>query len=196
MSDLLEAFIKIRPVAEGPCYADECITNGQIVNYNELEIARRKAKELAKGLHLVSSEARRGYDDDEYSVAVPSWTGIALLIERVRQHYASTLINGLTEAETNATASVAGLTQSAPVAEDISWKNSNGMISDADLPDWCLTKKGKKAEKTCAPLSDTQLEKIWEDTFSTNNPFCPCNLKTFLKVTRAVEQAHKIGAKP
>ena len=42
---------------------------------------------------------------------------------------------------------------------------------------------------TCSPLSDTQLEKIWKDTFSTNNPFCPCNLKTFLKVARAVEQS-------
>jgi hypothetical protein len=36
-------------------------------------------------------------------------------------------------------------------------------------------------------LSDAQIERGWRDTFSTNNPFCPCNLKTFTKAARWAE---------
>lgn len=30
-------------------------------------------------------------------------------------------------------------------------------------------------------LSDRRVHKGWEDTFSTSNPFCPCDLKSFTK---------------
>jgi hypothetical protein len=36
-------------------------------------------------------------------------------------------------------------------------------------------------------LTDAQIEQGWRDTFSTNNPFCPCNLKTFTKAARWAE---------
>lgn len=42
------------------------------------------------------------------------------------------------------------------------------------------------------PLSEAQLEKGRDQTFSINNPFCPCDSKTFRKVARWVEAAHDI----
>jgi len=42
------------------------------------------------------------------------------------------------------------------------------------------------------PLTVEQLEKGREQTFSTNNPFCPCDSKTFRKVAKWVEAAHGI----
>lgn len=33
-------------------------------------------------------------------------------------------------------------------------------------------------------LSDAQIENGWRETFSTNNPYCPCDLKTFTKAAR------------
>lgn len=39
------------------------------------------------------------------------------------------------------------------------------------------------------PLSDAALEALWGKTFSTRNPFCPCDLRTFIKTARAVERA-------
>jgi len=38
-------------------------------------------------------------------------------------------------------------------------------------------------------LSDKQIEKGWKDTFSTDNPFCPCNLKSFTKAVHWAEHA-------
>ncbi|MDX4957283.1 hypothetical protein [Delftia acidovorans] len=42
------------------------------------------------------------------------------------------------------------------------------------------------------PLSDEQIEKLREQAFSTNNPFCPCDSKTMRKAVRAAERAHGI----
>jgi hypothetical protein len=42
------------------------------------------------------------------------------------------------------------------------------------------------------PLTDELLEKGRDQTFSINNPFCPCDSKTFRKVARWVEAAHGI----
>lgn len=42
------------------------------------------------------------------------------------------------------------------------------------------------------PLTDEHLEKGRGQTFSINNPFCPCDSKTFRKVARWVEAAHGI----
>ncbi|MEJ5030084.1 hypothetical protein [Comamonas sp. MYb69] len=44
------------------------------------------------------------------------------------------------------------------------------------------------------PLTDEQIEKLRKDTFSTDNPFCPCDRKTMQKAVRAAERAHGIGA--
>jgi len=38
-------------------------------------------------------------------------------------------------------------------------------------------------------LTDAQIKDGWQATFSTNNPFCPCDLKTFTKAARWAESA-------
>lgn len=52
-----------------------------------------------------------------------------------------------------------------------------------------------QADARREPLTDAQRRKMRDDTFSTSNPFCPCDQKTFDKVTRAVERAHGITTK-
>ena len=42
------------------------------------------------------------------------------------------------------------------------------------------------------PLSDEQIERLREQAFSTNNPFCPCDSKTMRKAVRAAERAHGV----
>lgn len=42
---------------------------------------------------------------------------------------------------------------------------------------------------TAKPLTDAQIEAGWRQTFSTDNPFCPCNLKSFTKAVRWAEHA-------
>jgi hypothetical protein len=37
-------------------------------------------------------------------------------------------------------------------------------------------------------LTEAKIEQGWRDTFSTSNPFCPCNLKTFTKAARWAER--------
>jgi len=44
------------------------------------------------------------------------------------------------------------------------------------------------------PLTDEQIERLRKNTFSTDNPFCPCDRKTMQKAVRATERAHGIGA--
>ena len=41
-------------------------------------------------------------------------------------------------------------------------------------------------------MTDEQITNAWYETFSTSNPFCPCDLKSFTKAARAVERAHGI----
>lgn len=43
------------------------------------------------------------------------------------------------------------------------------------------------------PLSDQQIEALRKKTFSTDNPFCPCDSKTMRKAVWAAEAAHGIG---
>ena len=43
------------------------------------------------------------------------------------------------------------------------------------------------------PLTDEQIEKLRRETFSTENPFCPCDSKTMRKAVWAAERAHGIG---
>ncbi len=43
------------------------------------------------------------------------------------------------------------------------------------------------------PLTDAQIEAGREATFSTSNPFCPCDSKTMRKAVRWAEHAHGIG---
>ena len=43
------------------------------------------------------------------------------------------------------------------------------------------------------PLTDAQMENGRDQIFSINNPYCPCDRKTFKKVAQWVERHHKIG---
>lgn len=45
------------------------------------------------------------------------------------------------------------------------------------------------------PLTDEQIEKLRRETFSTENPFCPCDSKTMRKAVWAAERAHGIDIK-
>jgi hypothetical protein len=45
------------------------------------------------------------------------------------------------------------------------------------------------------PLTDEQIEKLREKTFSTGNPYCPVDSKSMRKAARAIEAAHGIGEK-
>lgn len=58
-----------------------------------------------------------------------------------------------------------------------------------------ILKRAEEAEleaRKPLPLSDEQIEGLREQTFSTNNPFCPCDSKTMRKAVRATERAHGI----
>ncbi|GAA6121501.1 hypothetical protein [Acidovorax sp. FG27] len=46
------------------------------------------------------------------------------------------------------------------------------------------------------PLTLAQMEAGRESIFSTSNPFCPCDSKTFRKVAEWVERHHRIAAAP
>lgn len=43
-------------------------------------------------------------------------------------------------------------------------------------------------DKTMPSLTPKQIEAGWHATFSTNNPCCPCDLKTFTKAVRWTER--------
>lgn len=43
------------------------------------------------------------------------------------------------------------------------------------------------------PLSEAKVRSLWKSTFSTDNPFCPVDFKSFTKAARATEHAHLIG---
>ena len=49
------------------------------------------------------------------------------------------------------------------------------------------------ARKPLTPLTPAQMEKGRDQIFSINNPFCPCDSKTFSKVAEWVERHHGIG---
>jgi hypothetical protein len=51
----------------------------------------------------------------------------------------------------------------------------------------------QKAQQPAEALTDAEIKAGWEKTFSTDNPYCPCNLKSF---TKAVNWALKAKEKP
>lgn len=58
----------------------------------------------------------------------------------------------------------------------------------SDLIQWC------KPVPKPQPLTEGEMEKGRDQIFSINNPFCPCDSKTFKKVAQWVERHHRIGA--
>ena len=72
------------------------------------------------------------------------------------------------------------------------------MIESQDLTHWSdahdrVTLAALKSA-LAAPLTDEQIERLREKTFSTNNPFCPVDSKSMRKAIRAYEAAIKGGA--
>ena len=51
----------------------------------------------------------------------------------------------------------------------------------------------QSAQPVAQPLSDSEIEKLREKTFSTYNPYCPVDSKSMRKAVRAAEAAHGIG---
>jgi hypothetical protein len=49
-----------------------------------------------------------------------------------------------------------------------------------------------RAVQSTNPLTDTQIEKIRTEIFSTDNPYCPVDRKSMRKVAKAIEAAHNI----
>lgn len=47
-----------------------------------------------------------------------------------------------------------------------------------------------------APMTDAEMREGRERIFSVDNPYCPCDSKTFMKVTRYVEAHHGIKEQP
>lgn len=60
---------------------------------------------------------------------------------------------------------------------------SLGVIADIDA-------HLKEPAAVPSPLSAEAVRALWESTFSTRNPFCPVDLKSFTKAVRATECAH------
>lgn len=71
------------------------------------------------------------------------------------------------------------------------WKQ---LFPDAPVPT-VRVEQIQEAPQALTPLTDAQIEKLREQTFSTSNPFCPCDSKTMRKAVWAAERAHGIGTK-
>ena len=56
---------------------------------------------------------------------------------------------------------------------------------------WPCPSHPPEPERT--PLTDEQIERLRDQTFSTGNPYCPCDSKTMRKAVQAAERAHGIG---
>ena len=69
--------------------------------------------------------------------------------------------------------------------------------SDNYLSGYCTGRtdllKEQSAQPVAQPLSDSEIEKLREKTFSTYNPYCPVDSKSMRKAVRAAEAAHGIG---
>lgn len=69
-----------------------------------------------------------------------------------------------------------------------------GVISQIDNMTCGMERKSApQAQPVAQPLSDSEIEKLREKTFSTYNPYCPVDSKSMRKAVRAAEAAHGIG---
>lgn len=79
------------------------------------------------------------------------------------------------------------------------WLGPNGRENTASL---LLYEAMKALESQAAPsaapaeLTDADIERGWHQTFSTSNPFCPCDLKSFTKAVRWAESALRSRKEP
>lgn len=79
----------------------------------------------------------------------------------------------------------------------LAWCKTNGTPESFARAILALQKNNFSHERVpMTPLTDAQMEAGREQIFSINNPYCPCDHKTFRKVAQWVERHHKIGIKP
>lgn len=63
----------------------------------------------------------------------------------------------------------------------------------SDKDEWDQYVRGDAAKvKPRVPLTEVEIERLRNETFSTSNPFCPVDRKSMIKAVRAAEQAHGI----
>jgi len=66
------------------------------------------------------------------------------------------------------------------------------MVAMNENADRGMAAEARVAELERQPMSDEQIEKLRKETFSTNNPFCPVDSKSFRKAVWAAERFHGI----
>ncbi len=80
--------------------------------------------------------------------------------------------------------------------EETFYREGDGYESYATLFAWYAWQAARATAEQSepvaqAPMKDDDIEKGWRATFSTDNPYCPCNLKSFTKAVRWAERALK-----
>jgi len=56
-----------------------------MIPWDEAKRRAKEAKKLCIGISVVTTEQRRGYEGENYTVPVPDYFGIAQVIERARK---------------------------------------------------------------------------------------------------------------
>lgn len=84
--------------------------------------------------------------------------------------------------------------QPAPVQEPVAWMQDSIELYVQDRPSahYTIPLYTTPPAAQRQPLTDGQIEKLREKTFSTSNPFCPVDSKSMRKAVRAAEAAHGI----
>ena len=80
------------------------------------------------------------------------------------------------------------VTQASSLKRDVDGEYVNAFTNAR----WEAWQAAKQARPERAPLTDAEIEKLREKTFSTNKPFCPVDSKSMRKAVRAAEAAHGI----
>lgn len=80
------------------------------------------------------------------------------------------------------------------VHENSTGNPSNHTLAHEESASYDAVKTALRALLERKPLSDSQIERLRQSTFSTDNPYCPCDSKTMRKAVQAAERAHGIGA--
>lgn len=119
-----------------------------------------------------------------HAAAYPSWT------DRVRQ-LRWLAEDVLAAAPQPPQAEQQGCADANDLAKAAEILRSNGQVKLAErLRVAALT---AQQPRQMVALTDEQIEKLRESTFSTNNPFCPVDSKSMRKAVRAAERAHGIA---
>lgn len=81
--------------------------------------------------------------------------------------------------------------QQEPVAERFEAMHANGDIWITTIAAAAIARNTSPPAQR-KPLTDEEIEKLREKTFSTGNPYCPVDSKSMKKAARAIEAAHGI----